>query len=237
MNAWGQVERNHAKSRWLPYTLCSSIGCVRNLRKKESLSTAFTWRSGQRLRMEQLLCQCHGVGRHHHWLPRFRLLHIIWWRQSTAPFYLISTLILTLWKCLVRKLSSLLKVFFSLLSLFSFLFFSHWWLMRVFFHCWFAFWQMLKHVHLSPYRSSMMSHHGVGVGGGGSAGGRSDTLSLNSTMSCSSLSNQDPLSSRSSSYTSLNESSHHLHQQHPPSPMVSLLLLPLLLSYHLFCLV
>lgn len=80
--------------------------------------------------------------------------------------------------------------------------------------------QMLKHVHLSPYRSSMMSHHGGGAGGGGSGGGgRSDTLSLNSTMSCSSLSNQDPLSSRSSSYTSLNESSHHLHQ-HPPSPMV-----------------
>jgi hypothetical protein len=41
--------------------------------------------------------------------------------------------------------------------------------------------------------------------------GRADTLSLNSTMSCSSLS-QDPLSSRSSSYTSLNESQ---------SPMVS----------------
>ena len=60
--------------------------------------------------------------------------------------------------------------------------------------------KMLKHVHLSPYRSSMMSNHG-----------RADTLSLNSTMSCSSLS-QDPLSSRSSSYTSLNESQ---------SPMVS----------------
>ncbi|KAK4018293.1 hypothetical protein OUZ56_000354 [Daphnia magna] len=81
---------------------------------------------------------------------------------------------------------------------------------------------MLKHVHLSPYRSSMMGHHG-GVGGGGSGGGRSDTLSLNSTMSCSSLSNQDPLSSRSSSYTSLNESSHHL-PQHPPSPMIDQLL-------------
>ena len=53
---------------------------------------------------------------------------------------------------------------------------------------------MLKHVHLSPYRSSMISHSG-----------RADTMSLNSTMSCSSLS-QDPLSSRSSSYTSLNES-------------------------------
>jgi hypothetical protein len=76
--------------------------------------------------------------------------------------------------------------------------------------------QMLKHVHLSPYRSSMMSHH---AGGGVGSGGRSDTLSLNSTMSCSSLSNQDPLSSRSSSYTSLNESSHNL-PQHPPSPMV-----------------
>jgi hypothetical protein len=81
--------------------------------------------------------------------------------------------------------------------------------------------QMLKHVHLSPYRSSMMSHHAGGGGGGGGvgSGGRSDTLSLNSTMSCSSLSNQDPLSSRSSSYTSLNESSHNL-PQHPPSPMV-----------------
>nr|CAH0099692.1 unnamed protein product [Daphnia galeata] len=78
---------------------------------------------------------------------------------------------------------------------------------------------MLKHVHLSPYRSSMMSHH-AGGGGGVGSGGRSDTLSLNSTMSCSSLSNQDPLSSRSSSYTSLNESSHNL-PQHPPSPMTT----------------
>lgn len=72
---------------------------------------------------------------------------------------------------------------------------------------------MLKHVHLSPYRNSMMSHQG---------GSRSDTLSLNSTMSCSSLSNQDPLSSRSSSYTSLNESTQsHLPPHHPPSPMTT----------------
>ena len=94
---------------------------------------------------------------------------------------------------------------------------------------------MLKHVHLSPYRNSMMSHQG---------GSRSDTLSLNSTMSCSSLSNQDPLSSRSSSYTSLNESTQsHLPPHHPPSPMVSFLLSSLLYlmrvcmmqSYHRIC--
>jgi len=56
---------------------------------------------------------------------------------------------------------------------------------------------MLKHVHLSPYRSSAMSSHG-------GSSGRADTVSLNSTMSCSSLS-QEPLSSRSSSYNSLTE--------------------------------
>ena len=64
--------------------------------------------------------------------------------------------------------------------------------------------KMLKHVHLSPYRSSAMSSHG-------GSSGRADTVSLNSTMSCSSLS-QEPLSSRSSSYNSLTE---------PQSPTVS----------------
>nr|CAD7587614.1 unnamed protein product [Timema genevievae] len=47
---------------------------------------------------------------------------------------------------------------------------------------------MLKHVQLSPFRS------------------RADTLSLSSTASYSSL-NPEPLSSRSSSYSSLSEAS------------------------------
>ena len=90
---------------------------------------------------------------------------------------------------------------------------------------------MLKHVHLSPYRNSMMNHgSGTTTTSNSSAGGRSDTLSLNSTMSCSSsLSNQDPLSSRSSSYTSLNESHHHIQHHHhlqqqtpQPQPMVNI---------------
>ncbi|XP_037069322.1 uncharacterized protein LOC119090599, partial [Pollicipes pollicipes] len=52
---------------------------------------------------------------------------------------------------------------------------------------------MLKHVQINPLRSSLMR-----------SGQKADTLSINSTMSFSSL-HEPALSSRSSSYTSLNE--------------------------------
>lgn len=57
-----------------------------------------------------------------------------------------------------------------------------------FIDCFFVLLQMMKHVQLSPYRS------------------RADTVSLSSTTSYGSLS-PEPLGSRSSSYSSLNEGS------------------------------
>ncbi|XP_050691960.1 type-2 histone deacetylase 1-like [Eriocheir sinensis] len=59
-----------------------------------------------------------------------------------------------------------------------------------------------SHAYTCSSASSSSCSSGVGPGRG--AGGRADSVSLNSSMSCSSLS-QDPLSSRSSSSTSLHD--------------------------------
>ncbi|KAG5883376.1 hypothetical protein JTB14_009074 [Gonioctena quinquepunctata] len=75
--------------------------------------------------------------------------------------------------------------------------------------CFISGYKMMKHVQLSPYRS------------------RADTVSLSSTVSYGSLS-PEPLGSRSSSYSSLNESLqvslyiYNLHQVSEPIPTIQM---------------